>query len=157
MKMIALILMVFQLSLFVSNAEARIRLRKVKDAPKVCKLMSEDKLLSRDDKKVFSTERHSLIFEEAVELVKDKGEKICQWRLSELNTLAPLENFKFFIDEYKGMLYPYAKNADGSYLVIRVPLATCSLDEILTQASFEQPKCDKPKTVKRKKKKKKKA
>ena len=137
------------MSLFLSAySEARIRTRKVKEAPRACTLMSEDKLLSRPDKKVLSTERHSLVFEDtetSLTLVKDKGEKICEWNLADLNAIAPVENFKFYIDEYKEMIYPYTQLNDGSMLVIKSPLSECSLNNKLTQMKFEFPKCEKPK------------
>ena len=139
------------------QAEGRIRLRKVKEAPRVCQAMKEDKLLSRNDKKVLSTERHSLIFEETVSLVRDKGEKICSWRVSELESLGALDQFHFFIDEYKEILYSYVKNLDESYLIITTPFATCSLETKVTLPQFEPPKCEPPKkkssALKRKKKK----
>ena len=80
-------LLVVSLIVFDSfQAEAgRIRNRKVKEAPKVCALMQEDVHLTRDGKMVYGTLRHSLVFENDeqmnnISLVKDKGEKICQWQ-----------------------------------------------------------------------------
>ena len=138
-------------------SNARIRLRKVKEAPRVCQNMQEDKLLSRKDKKVLSTERHSVIFEDTVSLVRDKGEKICSWRASEFDSLGAIDQFKFYIDEYKEVLYSYIKNPDESFLIITTPFSTCSLETRVTLPEFQQPKCDIPKkkktSARRKKKK----
>ncbi len=139
------------------SAEARIRLRKVKEAPKTCQTLKEDQLLSRPEKKVLSTERHSLIFEDSISLLRDKGEKICNWRMSEFDSLAPVNQFQFFIDEYKEVLYSYVKNADQSYFIMTIPFATCSLETKVTLPEFQPPKCEIPKkkasSKKRKKKK----
>ena len=149
--------------------EARIRMRKVKEAPKVCKVMQEDVFLSRDGKKVYGTLRHSLIIENSeennnVSLVKDKGEKICQWTNADWNQVLKnngvenLINFKYHIDEYKEVLYPYAQKADGSYFVWSIPFKDCLLDDQKTLAKLELPKCETPKkksrqrTTKKKKK-----
>jgi hypothetical protein len=147
--------------------EARIRLRKVKEAPKVCKVMQEDVFLSRDGKKVFGTLRHSLVFENSsensnVSLVKDKGEKVCQWsnedwnQVLKNNTVENLINFKYHIDEYKEILYPYAQKADGSYFVWSIPFKDCALNDQRTLAKLELPKCETPKKKSRKRSSKKK-
>lgn len=128
---------------FSFHAEARIRLRKVKEAPKTCQHLKEDKLLSRDEKRVLSTERHSLIFEDNISLVRDKGEKICSWRATEFDSLVPVDQFQFFIDEYKEVLYSYVRNADGSYLILTTPFATCSLETRVTLPEFHPPTCEK--------------
>lgn len=133
------------LFVFSFQTEARIRLRKVKEAPKTCQVLKEDPLLSRPDKKVLSTERHSLIFEDTISLVRDKGEKICSWRISEFDSLAPVDQFQFFIDEYKDVLYSYVKNADQSYFIMTIPFATCSLETKVTLPEFQAPTCEKPK------------
>ena len=113
MKFLKYYIMSTSLLFFISfKAESRIRLRKVKEAPRVCAFMGDDKLLSRSDKKVLSTERHSLIFDENIMLIKDKGEKICSWRPSEFDTIAPLNQFSFYIDEIKEVIYPHVKLAD---------------------------------------------
>lgn len=154
MKLYLAIFIAFSLSIFSNQSEARIRLRKVKEAPRVCQLLKEDKLLSRNEKKVLSTEKHSLVFDENISLVRDKGEKICSWRTSEFDSLGSLDKFNFFIDEYKEQLYSYVQKPDLSYLVIRTPLATCSLENTLTLAELSLPKCEKPKKTSKKKKKK---
>jgi hypothetical protein len=143
--------------------EARIRMNKVKEAPKVCKLMQEDPMLSREGKKVFGTLRHSLVFENSdnqssVSLVKDKGEKICEWTVDQWSQVLKshgaenIMNFKYHIDEYKEKLYPYAHKADGSYFVLSIPFSGCSLDEQVTTAKLEIPKCEIPKKKSRKRK-----
>ncbi len=136
-------------------AEARIRTRKVTEAPKVCDFMPEDKLLSRPNKRVFSTLRHSVVIEETVTLVKDKGEKICEWTLDEWNISAPVKDFQFYIDEYKDILYAYAKKSDGFTFTMKISLNDCRLNEKDNKEKFEKPACEKPKKVSRKKKSKK--
>ena len=148
--------------LYSYSAEARIRMRKVKEAPKVCKVMQEDVFLSRDGKKVLGTLRHSLVFENSAEnsnvsLVKDKGEKICQWsnddwnQVLKSNNVENLISFKYHIDEYKEILYPYVQKADGSYFVWSIPFKDCSLADQKTLAKLELPKCETPKKKGRRK------
>jgi hypothetical protein len=139
------------------SVDARIRLRKVKEAPRVCAFMGEDKLLSRPDKKVLSTERHSIVFDENITLVKDKGEKICSWRPTEFDTIARMDHFSFYIDEKKEMIYPHAQMPDGSVMTMKVSLADCSLENRVTLSQFEIPKCEKTKSSSKRKHKKKKA
>ena len=135
-------------------AQARIRNRKVKEAPKVCAVMSEDKLLSRKFKKVYSTERHSLVIEENVALVKDKGEKVCIWSLKDWGTDENAVNlYKFYIDEYKEVLYAHKTNEDNSVEVIQIPFNGCKLDDRLTLVEFKYPKCEAPKKSSKKKRK----
>lgn len=162
---LALIITVF----YSDFAEARIRMRKVKEAPKTCKVMQEDVFLSRDGKKVLGTLRHSLVFESSTEnsnvsLVKDKGEKVCQWanedwnQVLKNNNVENLINFKYHIDEYKEVLYPYAQKADGSYFLWSISFKDCSLADQKHLAKLELPKCETPKkkprkrTLKKKKK-----
>ncbi len=152
MKLMFVVLMI--ISCF-DHAEARIRMRKVKEAAKTCDFMMEDKLLSRPTKRVYSTERHSLIVEETVTLIKDKGEKICEWSLAEWSTNVPGANFNFYIDEFKGILYPYAKKSDGFVATMQVALSDCQLTLKNNVEKFEKPACERPKKVSRKKKSKK--
>ncbi|MGZ3691064.1 MAG: hypothetical protein ACXVAX_06160 [Pseudobdellovibrio sp.] len=153
------------LSFDVAHA-GRIRNRKVKEAPKSCKLMQEDPMLSRDGKTVFGTLRHSLIFEknemeDSVSLVKDKGEKICEWSGDKWNQVLKnngVENiigFKYHVDEFKEVLYPYVRKADGSYFMVSIPFSSCSLDNQVTREKLELPKCETAKKSKKKKSKKK--
>lgn len=141
--------------LFFQFSEGRIRLRKVKEAPKTCKTMEEDNFLSRKEKKVLGTLRHSVLIENDAEdqnitLVKDKGEKICQWNLdqwSEIqqdNKLPDIKSFKFYIDEYKNVIYPYVQKKDKSFFVMSIPINTCDLSIQRTNAKLELPKCEKP-------------
>ncbi len=145
-------------------AEAKIRLRKVKEAPKACKTMEEDSFLSRKEKKVLGTLRHSVLIEDdaseqSITLVKDKGEKICQWELSEWsaiqqdNKLPDIQAFKFYIDEYKNVIYPYVQKKDKSYFVMSVPIQTCDLTSQQTYAKLDLPKCEKPTRAKKRSKK----
>ena len=151
-------LLLFQFS------EAKIRLRKVKEAPKACKTMEEDSFLSRKEKKVLGTLRHSVLIEDdaseqSITLVKDKGEKICQWELSEWsaiqqdNKLPDIQAFKFYIDEYKNVIYPYVQKKDKSYFVMSVPIQTCDLTSQQTYAKLDLPKCEKPTRAKKRSKK----
>lgn len=140
------------LILSASFSEARIRNRKVKEAPRVCGMMNEDKFLSRQNKKIYGTERHSLVIGDSVSLLKDKGEKICEWNLDSWKELPPISQFHFYIDEYKEMLYPYVKKEDGSVLVLKVPLSECSLQTQVTQEAFVQPRCEHPQKMSRNKK-----
>lgn len=146
------------------QAEAgRIRNRKVKEAPKICGLMQEDVHLTRDGKMVYGTLRHSLVFENDdqmnnISLVKDKGEKICQWQSTVWNNILKNNqvehqmNFKYYIDEYKEILYPYVQKADKSYFIMTIPFSTCSLEQQVTRADLSLPKCEIPKKTKKKSK-----
>lgn len=118
--------------------------------------MAEDAMLSRDGKTVFGTLRHSLVFEkaenlESVALIKDKGEKICQWPGSQWeeilknNGFESFTDFKYHIDEYKEILYPYAVKSDGSYFVMNIPFSGCGLDDQITREKLDIPKCVIPK------------
>lgn len=160
--MIKFVLAFSAILLFSLLGEARIRMHKVKEAPKVCKNMEEDSMLSRDGKIVYGTLRHSLVFEKAealdsVSLIKDKGEKICQWsgaqweEILKNNGFENLTTFKYHIDEYKEILYPYATKADGSYFVMNIPFAGCGLDDQATREKLEIPKCIVPKKGKKRK------
>lgn len=148
-------------ALFIQTAEGRIRNRKVKEAPRACKLMTEDSFLSRTDKKVLGTLRHSVIIEDSadtktVTLVKDKGEKLCQWKLEQWesirgeNKLPEVKSFKFHIDEYKEILYPHVKKADASYFMMSIPFKSCDLSTQSTKVKLELPKCEPPKKKSRK-------
>lgn len=140
---------------FIQHSVARIRLRKVKEAPKTCKTMTEDNFLSREDKKVLGTLRHSILIdddanEKNITLVKDKGEKICQWSFDQWsaimtdNNLPDIKSFKFYIDEYKNVIYPYVQKSDKSYFVMSVPIQTCDLSNQVIKAKLELPKCEAP-------------
>lgn len=144
-------------------AEAgRIRNRKVKEAPQICGLMQEDVHLTRGGKKVYGTLRHSLVFENDeqmnnISLVKDKGEKICQWQSTVWNNILKnnqvenLMSWKYYVDEYKEILYPYVQKADKSYFIMTIPFATCSLEQQVTRVDLDLPKCEIPKKTKKKK------
>lgn len=128
-----------------SNA-GRIRLRKVKEAPKTCVVMKEDGLLSRKDKLVWSTERNSVVVDDSeITIVNDLGQKICEWNKSTFAALGKVDDFRFYIDEYKDVIYPYLEKKDVGVVMIKVPMQTCSLNDQRTLAALEIPKCDKPK------------
>lgn len=141
------------------HVDARIVNRKVKEAPKACKLMTEDSMLSRKNKLVFGTLRHSLLIDQddqTISLVKDKGEKVCQWSFDDWasiqgdNKLPEIQKFNFQIDEYKNMIYPYVRKSDKSYFMMSVALDKCNLNEQITKINLDIPKCEKPvKTAKR--------
>lgn len=146
-----LFILILGLGLF-HFSEAKIRLRKVKEAPKTCKVMEEDNFLSRSDKKVLGTLRHSVLIEndeneKTITLVKDKGEKICQWDFSQWsaiqaeNKLPGLNSFKFYIDEYKNIIYPYVQKQDKSFFVMSIPIQTCDLSNQITRLNLDLPKC----------------
>lgn len=149
-----IITLIFSLT-FIQHSDARIRNRKVKEAPKACKTMVEDNFLSREDKKVLGTLRHSILIEDDenkknITLVKDKGEKMCQWSFDQWssiminNRLPDIESFKFYIDEYKNVIYPYVQKSDKSYFVMSIPIQTCDLSNQVTKAKLELPKCETP-------------
>lgn len=124
------------------NSEAgRIRMRKVKDAPKVCSHMEEDKLLSRGNKRIFGTLRNSVIIEQDVALVDDLGKKVCLWPSNKFQVLGDLTKYSFYIDEQRNALYPYMKS-DANYQVIKISLDDCSIGEIQTTDKLELPKCE---------------
>ena len=158
MKLSALIIVtLFFSSLFNSAAEARIRLRKVKDAPKTCVVMKEDPLLSRKDKFVWGTERNSVVIGDSeITIVNDLGNKVCEWAKSDFSSLGTVEDFKFYIDEYKDVIYPFLDKKELGVLMLKVPMKTCSLTEQKTMAALELPKCEKPASSKKSKKKSKK-
>lgn len=123
-------------------AEAgRIRMRKVKDAPKVCATMSEDKFLSRGGKRIFGTLRNSVIIEQDISLVNDLGKKICQWPTNRWEALGDLSKYNFYIDEQRNALYPYMK-AENQYQFVKISLDDCSLSEVQTTDKLELPKCE---------------
>ncbi|MEQ1721768.1 MAG: hypothetical protein ABL930_01240 [Pseudobdellovibrio sp.] len=130
--------------------------------------MKEDNFLSRKDKKVLGTLRHSILIESNAEapsitLVKDKGEKICQWNMDTWasiekdNKLPDAMSFKFYIDEYKEVLYPYVQRDDKSYFMMSIPFKDCSLETQITKLSLNLPKCEVPKKSRKPSSKKKRA
>lgn len=135
-------------------SEARIRLRKVKDSPKTCAFMKEDSLLSRPAKPVWSTERHSLVVADDITLVNDLGQKVCTWDKNLFLNLGEITKFRFYIDEYKEVIYPYLETKGAGYLMIKTPFKSCSLDDKSKSESLDFPKCTKPKHVMKKRKKK---
>lgn len=138
-----------------SPVEARIRMRKVKDAPKTCAYMKEDELLSREDKTIWATERNSVVIADEVTLVNDLGQKFCQWDKASFASFGDISNFRFYIDEFKEFVYPYLDKKNGEYVVFKIPFKTCSLENLKTVAQLEFPKCEKPKKNSKKRKNKK--
>jgi hypothetical protein len=135
-------------------AEAgRIRLRKVKDEPKVCSVMQEDKYLSRSDRRIFGTLRNSVILEGDISIVNDLGKKICQWPYEKWQPLGDVNRFTYYIDEQRNALYPYIKNND-KYQVVKISLDDCSIGEMQITENLELPKCVKAKKARSKSKRK---
>lgn len=123
----------------------RIVNRKVKDSPKVCSDMKQDSFLSRAGKKVYGTERTSVIIENKVSVVNDLGKKICAWEIDKLSPYGNVTDFKFYIDEYKNYIYPYVKNSeDDSVTTLKISLNSCQIEETEEDTKFSTPKCDKP-------------
>lgn len=146
------------LFLFTSQVYAgRIVNRKVKEAPKVCAIMTEDKLLSKDKKQVFGTLKHSVVIEDNISILNDLGKKECQWPFEKLNIYGDIESFSYYIDEYKNYIYPYFKNTDkAGYTMLKVSLSTCEIEDSYNNDKLEFPKCAKPEGPSKKSKSKKK-
>ena len=124
---------------------SRIVNRKVKEAPKVCAVMPEDKLLSKEKKQVFGTLKHSVVIEDNISILNDLGKKECQWPFEKLNIYGDIEGFNYYIDEYKNYIYPYFKKADkDGYTMLKVSLATCEIENSYDNDKLEFPKCSKP-------------
>ncbi len=139
------------LSVFVltsESAEARIRMRKVVEAPRTCTTMKEDKFLSRPGKKIYGTLRNSVVVENDVSVVGDLGQKICKFPFEKFNRTAPIEHFAYYIDEYKNVLIPYAEKPEG-FVQYKVNLANCEVEEEYTLSSPKLPKCEAPAKKKR--------
>ena len=127
----------------------RIRLRKVKEDPKVCAHMTEDSYLSRKNRKVYGTLRNSLIIEDQVLVVDDLGQKICQWPSEKWATMGDLTKYKFYIDEKRNKIYSYLKVAEANqYQVAEVDINNCQLGSLQMVESLDLPKCEKAKKAK---------
>lgn len=136
----------------------RIVNRRVKDAPKVCAVMQEDKLLSKEKKQVFGTLKHSVVIEDNISILNDLGKKECQWPFEKLNIYGNIESFNYYIDEFKNYIYPYFKNTEkNSYTMLKVSLETCEIEDTFDNKKLEFPKCSKPPAAKKSKSKKKEA
>lgn len=142
------IIIILLVSIF---SPAKIRLRKVKDAPKTCSIMKEETSLSRMNKKIFGTEKNSVVIEDNVSLVGDLGHKLCEWPPEKFSPIGDLKNISFYINEYKNFIIAFQKNKD-SVRQVQINIDSCQFDELktLTQVSF--PKCDPPRAPKNKKK-----
>ncbi|MBC7753262.1 MAG: hypothetical protein H7Z71_03425 [Moraxellaceae bacterium] len=143
--------------MFENTAHAgRIVNRRVKEAPKVCAVMQEDKLLSKEKKQVFGTLKHSVVIEDNVSILNDLGKKECQWPFEKLNIYGNIDTFNYYIDEYKNYIYPYFKNTEKTgYTMLKVSLATCQIEDSFDNEKLEFPKCSKPAAPKKSKFKKK--
>lgn len=116
-------------------------MRKVKDAPKVCSVMEEDKLLSRGSKRIFGTLRNSIILENDISIVNDLGKKICQWSVNKWQSLGDLSKYSFYIDEQRNALYPYMK-MQNQYQFVKISLDDCELGEVQAADKLDLPKCE---------------
>lgn len=138
------LLLSLSLILFISSAEAgRIRLRKVKDAPKTCTIMDEDRFLTRSSKRIFGTLRNSVIIEDNVVVVNDLGQKICLWSYDKLLPFGDLSQYKFYIDEYKNTLIPFKKDKKEIFYS-KINLNDCEIGEVRAASDFDLPRCEKP-------------
>lgn len=153
MQLIILIL------IFISSiySDARIRLRKVKEAPRVCQVMKEDQYLSRPEKKILGTEKNSLIFDGAVTLIGDLGHKQCEWPLEKFAVFQEPRAANYYIDEFKNILIAYKKvqieNSNQKIVQqLQINVENCQISDLSTLSEPVLPKCDPPKKGKKKKK-----
>ena len=156
-NILTLLVFITAMLMFENQAEAgRIVNRRVKEAPKVCAVMKEDKPLSKEKKQVFGTLKHSVVIENNVSILNDLGKKECQWPFEKLNIYGDIGTFNYYIDEYKNYIYPYFKNTEkDGYTMLKVSLATCEIEDSFDNDKLEFPKCSKPPAAKRSKSKKK--
>ena len=135
--------------------QAKIRLHKVKQAALTCSQMKIENLLSRTDKKIFGTEKTSIILKDDISVVGDLGKKVCQWPAEKFAQFGDVNKLSFYIDEYKNILVPYSKN-ENNYRLAKISLDNCNFDDEKTLSELSFPKCDKPlkKSKKRKSRKK---
>lgn len=146
-KRMAGLALLLAVNFLVIDAQAgRIRMHKVKDAPKTCTTMKEDQFLSRPYRRVWVTQRSSVVvdMQDTVTLVDDLGNKICDWKTDDFAALGNIQDFKFYIDEYKSMFYPYVKREEGGFLRIDIPFKTCSLSSQVALEQMATPKCTPP-------------
>lgn len=116
-------------------------MNRVKDHPKVCSVMNEDKYLSNSNKKILGTLRNSVIFHNDITLVSDLGKKICRWSYDQWLALGDISKYKYFIDEQRNALYPY-KKIDNQYKVAKINLNDCEISDIQLTDILDLPKCE---------------
>ncbi len=139
---------------YMNLVEANIRLRKVKDPPRTCSFMKKDELLSRSTKPIWSTERHSIVISDEITLLNDLGVKVCSWNKNLFGKTADLSQFRFYVDEYKEIIYPYLDEKENGFVIYKVAFKDCSLNDKVTLSKLEFPNCEKPKKISKKRKKK---
>lgn len=152
--------LVLILSMIISNvvvSEARIVNRRVKESPKVCAYMKQDDLLSKPGKTVFGTLRNSVVLEDNISVVNDLGKKVCQWKLDQFQqafeSTGDLNQSQFYIDEYKNYIYPIIKDEQANTVkTLKISLSTCEVESSDEGDRFQEPKCEKPKSVKKNRK-----
>ncbi len=150
----------FIISISFSAEAGRIRLRKVKDAPRSCGIMKEESSLTRTNKKILGTEKNSVVIDDTVSVVGDLGNKLCEWpkeKFSEIGEDA--KKMSFYIDEFKNILVVYQKNekqkiTQRSIQQVQINLDNCQFDQLRTLSEVSLPKCDPPKKAKKSRKKK---
>lgn len=131
--------------LVVPAVEARIVLRAVKEPPKFCGVMKEDPYLSKENKIVYGTLKYSVVIEDKVSLISDLGKKACQWSIEDFAAYGDVDRFSFYIDEYQNTIYPFIKNEENnSYTMLKIPLVSCQVEDMLVNEKLELPKCSKP-------------
>jgi hypothetical protein len=135
----------------------RIVNRRVREPAKVCAYMLPDKLLSKGEKSVFGTEKYSVVIDRDLSILNDLGQRKCNWSLNQFSSYGELDDFKYYIDEFKDYIYPYIKNADQKYTILKVSLNSCQIESESNTSFLEFPKCEKPKVKRHKKVKKKKS
>ncbi len=140
--------------MFMHEAHARIRLRQVKDPPRVCAVMKKDDFLSRPSKTVWSTEKYSVVVADEIELVNDLGVKVCSWNKDLFSQVAEPNQFRFYVDEFKEYIYPYVDKKENGITVFKIPFKDCSLADKTTTTQLQFPACEKPKKISKKRKKK---
>jgi len=151
------------LNLIAVSSQAKIRLRKVKEAPKTCGIMKEELFLSRPEKKIFGTEKNSIVINHQISLIGDLGQKQCVWSAEQFLILGDLKKISFYIDEYKNLLFAYAKsvsinqksveqkiNSNQKFIQqVQINIDRCQFDEMKTLTAVHFPKCDPPKKHKK--------
>src|SRR3989344_749947 len=146
---LSLVILIISATLLASESEARIRMRKIKDTPKTCTVMKEDPLLSRPAKPVWSTERHSVVISNQVTLVNDLGVKVCSWNKDLFTEVADVNTFRFYIDEYKEVIYPHVDQKERGFVMFQAEFKDCVLGKKPTTVRAEFPVCKKPKKKKK--------
>ena len=156
--MMRFLFMFFIISISFSAQAGRIRLRKVKDAPRSCQLMKEESSLTRTNRKILGTEKNSVVIDDTVSVVGDLGNKLCEWPKEKFSEIGEdVKKMSFYIDEFKNILVVYQKSdKQKSMQQVHINLDNCQFDQLRTLSEVSLPKCDPPKKAKKSKSRKKK-